>query len=96
VNDVIIYAVNDGAVMHAWAKDQGLQDSDYFHFLGDAGSELTNALRMALDTPDAMAKLGNPRCKRFAMLIDDGIIKKINLGPPDEVSFAEQMLKDLE
>jgi len=96
VSDVIIYAVHDGAVMHAWAKDQGLADSDFIHFLGDAGSELTNALRMVLDDPGAMAVLGNPRCKRFSMLIEDGVIKKVNLGPPDEVSFAEQMLKDLE
>jgi len=96
VSDVVIVAVNDGAVMHAWAKDQGLQDSDYFHFLGDAGSELTNALRMVFDDPGAMAVLGNPRCKRFSMLIEDGVIKKVNLGPPDEVSFAEQMLVDLE
>lgn len=96
MSDVIFYCVNDGAVMDAWAKDQGLQDSDYFHFLGDAGSELTNALRMVLDAPEAMAVLGNARCKRFAMLIDDGVIKKINMGPPDEVSFVEQMLKDLE
>jgi len=105
VSDVIIYAVNDGAVMQAWAKDQGLADSDYFHFLGDAQSELTNALRMVLDHPGVMGVLGNPRCKRFSMLVEDGVIKKINLACAEddpsgdkrpEVSFVEQMLKDLE
>lgn len=44
-------------------------------FLADARSELTNALGMALDVPNVAAALGNPRCKRFCMFVDDGVIK---------------------
>jgi len=48
--------------------------------------------------------LGNPRCKRFSLLVDDGIVKKVNVaeGPGDpagdekpEISMVEQMLGDL-
>jgi len=81
---VIIYAVNDGAVMGAWAKDQGAEGS-MVKFLGDPTSEMTQALGMVLDDAGVMGVLGNPRCKRFALFVDDGIIKVCNVseGPGD-------------
>eukprot|EP00418_Pyrodinium_bahamense_P063390 CAMPEP_0179090998 /NCGR_PEP_ID=MMETSP0796-20121207/41546_1 /TAXON_ID=73915 /ORGANISM="Pyrodinium bahamense, Strain pbaha01" /LENGTH=51 /DNA_ID=CAMNT_0020788581 /DNA_START=34 /DNA_END=185 /DNA_ORIENTATION=+ len=40
VSDVLVYCVNDGAVMTAWAADQGIEGS-MITFLGDTRSELT-------------------------------------------------------
>lgn len=103
VSDVIVYCVNDGAVMTAWAADQGVEGS-IISFLGDPRSEMTKALGMVLEHPGPMSVLGNPRCKRFSMLIDDGVIKTINVaeGPDDpagddkpDVSLAENMLTQL-
>lgn len=105
VSDVIIFCVNDGAVMTAWAKDQGVADSDLIHMLGDPSSELTEALGLVLNHEGPMGVLGNPRCKRFSALVDNGIIKTLNVAAYDDdpagdarptVSCAEQMLKDLE
>jgi len=95
VDEVIVYCVNDGAVMEAWAKDQGV-DGSMINFLADTGGDLTRALDLVLDAEPAMAVLGNPRCKRFAMVIDDGVIKAMEVAGgdvPDEATFVEAMLR---
>lgn len=103
ISDVIVFCVNDGAVMTAWAKDQKVEGS-MITFLGDPRSELTKALGLVLDHEGPMSVLGNPRCKRFSMLVDDGIIKTINLAASDsdpagddqpDISLVEKMLGDL-
>jgi len=103
VSDVIVFCVNDGAVMTAWAKDQGVEGS-IITFLGDPRSELTDALGMVLDHPGPMSVLGNTRCKRFSLLVDDGFVKTVNVAASDKdpagdndpaVSLVEKMLQDL-
>jgi len=70
-------AVNDGAVMEAWAKDQNIPEEGLISFMGDATGKLTTALDMVLPA----ARLGDPEqfgrpvCKRFALYMEDGIIK---------------------
>jgi len=103
VSDVIVVSVNDGAVMSAWAKNSGLEGS-MLTFLGDTASKLTRALGMVLSDPGVMVHLGNPRCQRFSMLVDDGVIKSLNVacykgdyagdGKP-EATFVEKILEDL-
>lgn len=89
--------------MTAWAKDQGTENT-MISLLGDPRSEFTNALGLVLDHPGPMAVLGNPRCKRFSMLVNDCTIKTLNVAASDddpagdgapEVSMAEKMLEDL-
>jgi len=95
VHEVIVYAVNDVAVMQAWAKDQGVEGS-MVTFLADTRSELTEALGMVLDAPAAMALLGNPRCKRHALVVEDGVIKFIAVAGgevPDEATFVDAILE---
>ena len=48
------------------------------HF--DTRSELTKALGLQLTAAGPMRVLGNPRCKRFAMYVDNGIIKVFNVA----------------
>jgi len=100
---VLVYCVNDGAVMKAWAKDQGV-DGSIITFLGDPRSELTEELGLTLDHPGPMSVLGNPRCKRFSMLIEDGVVKTLNVAAAEgdpagdtdpSVSLVEKMLGDL-
>ena len=55
-------------------------------FMGDPHSALTQALGMVLDHPGPVGKgLVGPRCKRFAMYIEDGVIKvwKVSEGEDD-------------
>jgi len=89
--------------MKAWAKNQGIEGS-IVKFLGDPRSEFTEALGLVLDHPGPVSVLGGPRCKRFSMLIDDGIIKTINVAAAENdpagddnptVSLVDKMLQDL-
>mmetsp|Transcript_80174 Transcript_80174/g.259761 ORF Transcript_80174/g.259761 Transcript_80174/m.259761 type:complete len:90 (+) Transcript_80174:600-869(+) len=89
--------------MKGWATDQGVEGS-MITFLGDTRSELTEALGVVLDHPGPMGVLGSPRCKRFSMFIDDGVIKTINIAAAENdpagddnptVSLVDKMLADL-
>lgn len=100
---MLVFCVNDAAVMTAWHKQQGCAGS-MITFLGDPSSELTQALGLVLDHPGPMSKLGYPRCKRFSMFLDDGIIKTFNIASRDddpagddfpEITLVEKMLMDL-
>lgn len=100
---MLVYCVNDGAVMSGWAKDQGVEGS-IITFLGDTRKELTDALGLVLDHPGPMSVLGTPRCKRFSMFIKDGVIKTINVAAADgdpagdsnpTVSLVDKMLEDI-
>lgn len=103
VSDVLVYSVNDGAVMNAWANDQGTPGS-MVRLLGDPRSELTKALDVVLDHPGPMSVLGNPRCKRFTMLVKNCVVKTLNVAASDDdpagddkpdVTLVEKTLKDL-
>jgi len=101
ISDVIVYCVNDAAVMGAWAKDQKIAGS-IVSFAADTSGALTKALDAVLDAPGPMRDLGNPRCKRFAIYVDNGVVKHVGLSEtPDDptgdsdisASSAEGMLK---
>lgn len=103
VSDVIVYAVNDGAVMQAWAKDQGTEGS-MIRLLGDPHSEFTKALGLELTDPRPQSVGLLNRCKRFSMLVKDCKVKILNVAASDddpagddkpEISMATQMLKDI-
>lgn len=85
---MIIYCVNDGAVMNAWAENQNVSESGGFlTMMGDPSGTLTRELGMVLNHPGPMSKLGYERCKRFAAYIVDGTIFMLNVaegGPMGE------------
>lgn len=100
---MFVVAVNDGAVMQAWAKDQKVEGS-FVKFLADTRSELTQSLGLVLDHPGPMSVLGNPRCKRYSMLVVNGVIKSINVAESEDdpagdatpdVSMPAKILEDL-
>mmetsp|Transcript_83130 Transcript_83130/g.164944 ORF Transcript_83130/g.164944 Transcript_83130/m.164944 type:complete len:202 (+) Transcript_83130:66-671(+) len=104
VSDVIVFAVHDGAVMKGWSEAQKIEEGSIMQLMGDPKGELTKALRVQLDDPRVMEVLGNVRCKRMSMLVDDGVIKTINVAASEddpagndhpEVSLVEKMLEDL-
>jgi len=77
IDEVIIYCVNDGAVMDAWAENQGVDQSaaGLLTMMGDPSGALTRSLGMVLNHPGPMAVLGYERCKRFALYLVDGVVK---------------------
>jgi glutaredoxin/glutathione-dependent peroxiredoxin len=90
VDEVWCLAVNDAFVMHAWAKDQQAQGK--IRFMGDGSAEYAKKLGLELDLN---ARGMGTRMQRFSMLVDDGVVKQLNIEAPGkyEVSDAETMLK---
>jgi glutaredoxin/glutathione-dependent peroxiredoxin len=92
VDEVWCISVNDGYVMAAWGREQ--KAIGKVRMLGDGSGELTKKLGLDVDlTPHGMGL----RTKRFSMLVDDGIVKKLNVEAPGkfEVSDAKTMLAQL-
>jgi peroxiredoxin len=92
VNEVWCVAVNDGFVMAAWGKDQ--KAIGKIRFLGDGSGTWTKALGLELDLiPRGMGV----RSQRYSMLVENGIVKKLNVEAPGkfEVSNAETLLAQL-
>jgi len=92
VDDVICMSVNDAFVMGAWARDQ--HSVGKIRMMGDGSATYTKALGLELDLT---ARNMGVRCQRFSMLVDDGVVKTLNIEAPGkfEVSDAETMLKQL-
>ncbi|MBL8684523.1 MAG: peroxiredoxin [Myxococcales bacterium] len=92
VDEVWCVSVNDGFVMAAWGKDE--KAIGKIRFLGDGAAEFAKKLGLELDLTAAGMGL---RMKRFSMLVDNGVVKTLNLEAPMkfEVSNAETMLAQL-
>merc|ERR1712217_129647 len=79
VDEVIVYCVNDGAVMKGWAKDQGIEGS-LLTFMGDTRCEFSEAIGMCMDHPGPLKALGSTRCKRFVLIVEDGTVKNVQVS----------------
>ena len=92
IDDVICMAVNDAFVMGAWASHQ--KTGGKVRMMGDGSADYTKALGLEFDLT---AKGLGLRCQRFSMVVDNGVVKVLNLEAPGkyEISDAETMLKQL-
>ncbi len=92
VDEIWCISVNDGFVMAAWGQSE--KAIGKVRFLGDGSAELTKKLGLELDITGGGMGL---RMQRFSMLIDDGVVKQLNIEAPGkfEVSNAETMLGQL-
>ena len=90
VDEVWCVSVNDGYVMAAWGREQNAIGK--IRMLGDGEGELTKKLGLGEDKPGM-----GFRTKRFSMLVDDGVVKQLNVEEPKKflVSDAATMLKQL-
>ena len=92
IDAVACLSVNDAFVMGAWAKDQ--HSAGKVRMMGDGSAAYTKALGLELDLT---ARGMGVRCQRFSALVEDGVVKALNIEAPGkfEVSGAETMLKQL-
>lgn len=93
VDEIACVAVNDAFVMGAWGKEQKTEGK--IRMLADGSGDFARALGLELD----LTKGGlGVRSRRYAMLVDDGIVRSLNVETQPgqvEVSSAEAMLKVL-
>ena len=92
VDTIACMAVNDVFVMKAWGESS--KAAGKIEMLADGNGDYARALGLELDA----SKFGmGQRSKRFSMIVQDGVVKSLNVEPPGEfgVSSAEAALKQL-
>jgi peroxiredoxin len=90
--EVACMSVNDPFVMQAWGQSQHVPDE--LMMLADGNGRFTRALGLEMD---ASAYGMGTRSKRFALFVEDGVVKQVFLEAPGEfrVSSAEHVLSQL-
>jgi len=92
VDTIACLSVNDAFVMGAWGKDQKADGKVLM--LADGNGDFTRAVDLELDaTGNGLGK----RSKRYAMVVQNGVVKTLNVENPGafEVSSVEAILKAL-
>ncbi len=92
IDSIVCLSVNDAFVMGAWGKDQGAGDK--VRMIADGNGEFTRAVGLEFDA----SKFGmGKRSQRYSMIVDDGVVTKLNVEEPGafEVSSADYMLGQL-
>ena len=90
VDEIWCMSVNDGYVMAAWGREVNALGK--VRMLGDGAGELTKKLGLDVEIPGM-----GLRTKRFSLLLDDGVVKQLNVEQPGkfEVSDADTMIRQL-
>jgi cytochrome c peroxidase len=92
VAEIICVSVNDPFVMKAWGEATGATDAG-LTLLADAESTFTSAIGMNFDAPPAGLMA---RSKRYAMIVEDGVVKALNEEESPgtcEISGGEALLE---
>jgi peroxiredoxin len=92
VDTIACLSVNDAFVMNAWGKDQKADGK--VQMLADGNADFTKAVGLELD---ARGNGLGIRSQRYAMVVDNGVVKTLNVEKPGsfEVSSAESIIKAL-
>ena len=93
IDAIVVTAVNDVFVMDAWKKASGADGK--IEALADGSGDFAKAIGMTVDL--GPRGLGT-RSQRYAMIVEDGVVKTLNIedtpGKAD-ISGAEALLKGL-
>jgi len=93
VDAIAVTSVNDVWVMDAWSKSSNAGDVE---FLADGNGDFARAIGLSVES--GSTGLGGTRSRRYSMVIEDGVVKTLNVeeapGKAD-LSGAENLLKSL-
>ncbi|HWP27457.1 MAG TPA: peroxiredoxin [Xanthobacteraceae bacterium] len=92
VDTIAVTGVNDVFVMDAWKKASG---ADGIEFLADGSGKFASAIGLTADLTERGLGV---RSQRYAMLVEDGVVKTLNIEDAPgkaEISSAENLLKSL-
>lgn len=90
VDEIVVVSVNDVFVMDAWAKQSGAGGK--ITFLADGVGTFAKAIGLTTDLTERGLGV---RSQRYSMLVDDGVVKQLNIeeavGKAD-ISSADTLL----
>lgn len=90
--EVFCVSVNDPFVMQAWGKSQDVPDG--LQMLADGNADLVKALGLEMDASSYGMGI---RARRFAMYVEDGVVRNLFVEAPGEykISSAEHVLEQI-
>lgn len=91
VDEIACISVNDPFVMAAWGERDGSKD---ITMIADGNGAFADATGLEMDG----SKFGmGKRSQRYSMLVNDGVVEKLNVEAPGEyrASSAEHLLEQL-
>jgi len=94
VDTIAVTTVNDHFVMSAWSKASG--GDGKLIFLADGNGEFAKSIGLSYDATER--GMGGIRSLRYSMLVDDGVVKILNVeqnAGKAEASGADALLKSL-
>jgi peroxiredoxin len=83
VDTVACLSVNDADVMHAWAKQTGAEGK--IAFLADGNGDFTR--NVGLEADFSASGMGR-RSRRYSMIIENGVVKALNLEEKSGVNVS--------
>ena len=93
IDTIAVTSVNDVFVMDAWKKASGAEGK--IEFMADGNGDFAKAFGLTLDASGNGLGL---RSKRYSMVVDDGVVKGLNVedapGKAD-TSGADNLLKQI-
>ena len=104
IDGVLVYCVNDPAVMQAWSENQGVK-GDFVTLMGDPSGAFTKALDLEMTHPGPVSVGIIGRSKRFALIVKDGTVAHVAVSEAEgdpagdsdpSASLAEAMLEAIE
>jgi peroxiredoxin len=90
IDEIVVTGVNDVFVMEAWKRESGAAGK--IEFIADGNGEFAKAIDLTFD--GSGFGLGT-RSKRYSMLVEDGVVKSLNVEESPgkvDVSGAETLL----
>ena len=93
IDAIAVTAVNDVFVMTEWKRASEAEGK--IEFLADGNGDFAKALDLTMD--GSAGGLGQ-RSKRYAMLVEDGVVKELNIEPDPgkaDVSSAAHLLEQM-
>ena len=91
VDEILVLSTNDTWVLSAWAEATGAKDG--IRFVSDGNAEFVERIGLANDR--RVAGMGT-RSKRFAMIVDDGVVSSITVDDVPGQTIASSAAKILE
>ncbi|HEY7758508.1 MAG TPA: peroxiredoxin, partial [Burkholderiales bacterium] len=90
VDEIWCLSVTDAFVMGAWGREQGAKGK--VRMMADGSGLYSKALGLEMDL---VARGLGVRSQRYSMLVDNGVVKTLNIEEPGkfEVSGAEKLLE---
>lgn len=75
IGEIVCVSVNDPFVLSAWGKEHNATGK--IRMLADPAAAFTKKVDLAVDLPP----LGGLRSKRYSMVVENGVVKQLNVEP---------------